>query len=336
MKETHFNITSNVTLLAQVVNLIQKNIENGTYQPGSKLLSINGFSKKNGVSRDTIEKAYIKLRTAGFVESIPGKGYFVVLRKNENKVNVLLLFNKLSNYKQVVYNSFIDEMKGRANVDLHIYNYNPITFKDIVDKNLGQYHYYVIMPHFFQHSNPEEYMGTIDKIPREQLILLDKGLEQLPDQKGVYQDFKGDIYQALLSQTDLIGKYSEIYLIFPENRHHPIEIIEGVHRFCDERKMDFKILNEVRSSSLEPGKLFIVLTEDNLALLIKMARQFNYLLGKDLGIISFNETIFKELLDITVITTDFEQMGVDVAKLILENNDRVIMNPFKLISRNSL
>ncbi|RZJ87932.1 MAG: GntR family transcriptional regulator [Chryseobacterium sp.] len=306
MKESHFNSTSNVTLLAQVVNSIQKNIENGTYQPGSKLSSINWFSKKNGVSRDTIEKAYIKLRKAGFVESIPGKGYFVASRKNSDKLNVLLLFNKLSNYKQVVYNSFMDKMKERANVDLHIYNYNPTTFKDIIDKNLGQYHYYVIMPHFFQDTNPEEYISTIQKIPREQLILLDKGLEDLPDQKGVYQDFEGDIYQALLTQTDPIGKYNEIELVFPENRHHPMEIIAGVRRFCEERNMDFVISNELSSSALENGKLFIVLTEDHLAMLIKMVRQSPYQLGKNLGIISFNETIFKELLDITVITTDFE------------------------------
>src|SRR6478672_10116598 len=119
MKKTYFDVTANVTLLDQVANFIQKNIENGTYKKGEKLLSINAFSKQYGVSRDTIEKAYVKLKDAGYIIALAGKGFYVSTQ-NDGKINVLLVFNKLSYYKQVVYNSFVNLMAPKANVDLHI------------------------------------------------------------------------------------------------------------------------------------------------------------------------------------------------------------------------
>jgi single-stranded DNA-specific DHH superfamily exonuclease len=59
-------------------------------------------------------------------------------------------------------------------------------------------------------------------------------------------------------------------------------------------------------------------------------------LGVDVGIISFNETVLKELLDITVITTDFELMGKNAGELILNPTCKQIKNPFKMIKINSL
>jgi len=69
---------------------------------------------------------------------------------------------------------------------------------------------------------------------------------------------------------------------------------------------------------LKKGAVYIVLTENDLADLIKGARIIRCELGKDIGVISFNETVFKELLDITVITTDFEEMGRKTAELMLQ------------------
>jgi DNA-binding LacI/PurR family transcriptional regulator len=59
-------------------------------------------------------------------------------------------------------------------------------------------------------------------------------------------------------------------------------------------------------------------------------------LGSDIGIISFNETVFKEPLDITVITTDFEEMSRSAAKMIFSGNVKQIKSLFRLIRRSSL
>jgi len=60
--------------------------------------------------------------------------------------------------------------------------------------------------------------------------------------------------------------------------------------------------------------------------------------GKDIGIISYNETPLKEILldGITTISTDHDQMGRTAAGLINENKHAIIKNPFTLIRRKSL
>jgi DNA-binding LacI/PurR family transcriptional regulator len=61
-------------------------------------------------------------------------------------------------------------------------------------------------------------------------------------------------------------------------------------------------------------------------------------LGKDIGIISYNDTPGKEILrdGITVISTDFENLGAKAAEMILEKKAIQQDNPFYVISRNSL
>lgn len=71
---------------------------------------------------------------------------------------------------------------------------------------------------------------------------------------------------------------------------------------------------------------------------IKLSRERGYKIGKDIGLISYNDTAVKEILEggITVISTDFEQMGKTAAELLLKKTQKVIANPTTLILRNSL
>ncbi|MCH5719488.1 substrate-binding domain-containing protein [Niabella hibiscisoli] len=72
--------------------------------------------------------------------------------------------------------------------------------------------------------------------------------------------------------------------------------------------------------------------------LIKMARKKKLKLGKDIGLISYNDTGVKEILEngITVISTDFEAMGKTVAQAIIDDKQIVKRNPTKVIKRLSL
>jgi len=81
-----------------------------------------------------------------------------------------------------------------------------------------------------------------------------------------------------------------------------------------------------------------VIEETDLVTLIKSCQTKGLKIGKDVGIISYNETPLKEILldGITVISTDHHKMGETAAKLILENRKEKIKNPFVLIQRKSL
>ncbi|MBC3787124.1 DNA-binding LacI/PurR family transcriptional regulator [Spirosoma sp. LMG 31448] len=73
-------------------------------------------------------------------------------------------------------------------------------------------------------------------------------------------------------------------------------------------------------------------------MLIKRIKDTALRVGEEVGILSYNETLVKELLldGITVISTDFEQMGRTAAQLVQGNTIRQIRNPFRLIVRQSL
>ncbi len=72
--------------------------------------------------------------------------------------------------------------------------------------------------------------------------------------------------------------------------------------------------------------------------IIKFCRKNNYTLGDEIGVISYNETQLKEILEggITVISTDFFKMGQRTAEIINNNETIIEVNPSEIIVRNSI
>lgn len=64
----------------------------------------------------------------------------------------------------------------------------------------------------------------------------------------------------------------------------------------------------------------------------------NFCLGKDIGIISYNDTPPKEVVinGRATISTDFNAMGKTLANMVLNNINNKIENPSSLIIRESL
>ena len=87
---------------------------------------------------------------------------------------------------------------------------------------------------------------------------------------------------------------------------------------------------------VKKGNIYIAITEPELATLIRNIKATQFTIGTDIGIFSLNETALKELLDITVITTDFKQMGITAANLLREGCMKHIKIPSLVIKRNSL
>jgi DNA-binding LacI/PurR family transcriptional regulator len=120
---------------------------------------------------------------------------------------------------------------------------------------------------------------------------------------------------------------------------YPVEIIDGFKRFCFFHNFNNLILDGIDDEQLYEGDSFIVLAETDLANIVKKSREQSFKLGKDIGIISYNETPLKEILGdgITTISTDFVEMGKTIANQILGGEDKIpLKNPFKMIIRKSL
>ncbi|RDC62754.1 GntR family transcriptional regulator [Adhaeribacter pallidiroseus] len=328
---------STVPKYLQVVNAVISDIESGILKHGQRIPSINETSEMYYLSRDTVEKAYKELREKGIITSVRGKGNYICQNFSTDKIRVLLLFNKLSAYKKTVYYSLLKSFGEDAIVDLHIHHYNGKICENLILENLGKYHYFVVMPHFFEHT--ETIMQTLHKIPPHKLVFLDKNLAQYTgDCAAVYQDFERDIYSALHSGIDLLYKYQKLVLVFPKDLNYPPEIVKGFQRFCQETSFAYSVIDGLDSESITAKTAFIVLEESDLVDLIKHSRTENWQLGKDIGIISYNETPLKEILanGITVISTDHAKMGETAAYMMLHKRKGKVINPFTLIRRNSL
>jgi DNA-binding transcriptional regulator YhcF (GntR family) len=330
--------SSNVPKYISIAEAITDSVRVGKLSHGQQLPSINEFSASHFISRDTIEKAYKELRRQGIIESVKGKGYFITGTNTGVLTRVLVMFNKISNYKKQIYNSFVKTLGENAKVDLQIHHWNVQILKSIIDKSLHQYDYFVIMPHFYE--NHEEAIEAIKLIPKGKLILLDKDVPELGnDLSSVYQDFRNDIIGALESAKPYLRKYDKLVYVNPDVVPYPAEIVNGFKYFCEQNDLDYSILGDMdQNIPVSRGEAYIVIEEMDLANLIKICKSHHLKIGKDIGIISYNDTPLKEILldGITVISTDHERMGKSAANIILNKQQVKIKNPFTLILRKSL
>ena len=82
--------------------------------------------------------------------------------------------------------------------------------------------------------------------------------------------------------------------------------------------------------------LNIVIEENDLVTLVKQIRDSQFQLGKDIGIISYNDTPLKDLLGISCISTDFQLMGETAAYMILKKKQEKVKNVFGFVHRHSV
>ena len=321
----------------QLANCIIKAIESNKLQLDDVLPSINELSFEFEISRDTAEKGYKYLKKIGIIGSVPGKGYYIKSSNIERKVKVFLLFNKLSAHKKIIYDSFVSTLGDAATIDFYIYNNSLPLFKKLLLNSKEDYNYYVIIPHFM--DGTEQADKVINSIPKEKLILLDKLVPGVTGNYGaIYENFEKDIYNALEEALNLLSKYNTLNIILPEYTYHPIEITAGFCKFCQDYAFNYKIVHNIRKETIKKGEVYISLMEEDLVNLIEKILDQNLVLGKEVGVISYNETSIKKIImnGITTISTDFKMIGEKAAELILHKSTEHIEARFYLTVRNSL
>lgn len=322
----------------QIANSILHAVELNALSKDYLLPSINDLSYELEISRDTAEKALRYLKSLGVIGSVPGKGYFIANTDFKQPIKVFLLFNKLSAHKKIIYDSFASKLGDKAAIDFFIYNNNFSLFKKLMQKNKDNgYTHYVIIPHFLEGGDNAK--DVINEIESGRLILLDKSISGLNREYGaVYENFEEDIFRTLKKALPQLSNYQTLKIIFPEYTYHAIEILKGFHSFCSEFAFNHKVVQNLQEEPVEEGEAFINLMEDDLVVLLEKIQKTDLKVGRDVGIISYNETPWKRfILDgITTISTDFRKMGEMAADLVLSNSNEHIEVPFALTLRNSL
>lgn len=336
---------SRIPKYKQVVDFFINEISQGALEVGQKIPSINELSERCYLSRDTVEKAYKQLKERKVITSVKGKGFYTAKTDLISKLNVFFLVNKPSSYKMMIYNSFVNAIGVNGHVALSIYHCEESLFIKALDRNLGAYDYYVIMSHFKDEkrghvSYTEKVLKKLQQVPREKLILLDNLKPYVEGNYGsIYQDFKSDIFDSLHEGLKKLQKYDKLILVYPHKAVYPYprRILRGFQEFCIRFSFDFEILEEIyEEMELQSRDVYITIRETDLVNLVRQIRKKNLTMGKDIGVISYNETPLKELLGITVISTDFKVMGETAAYMVLKNKKEKVKNVFKYIERNSV
>lgn len=321
----------------QLTHSILNAIEAGKLKKDDLVPSINELSFELEISRDTAEKGYKHLKKMGVLGSVPGKGYYIINDDIKQTRRVMLLFNKLSAHKKIIYDGFVATLGEHVAIDFYIYNNDFGLFKKLLGNAKEDYSHFVIIPHFIEGGeNAHEIINTI---PRHKLVLLDKKIPGVNGEYGaVYENFENDIYNALEQALKQLAKYHTLKIIFPEKSYYPKGILKGFNRFCQEYAFTHKVVHDIAKEPINSGEVYINVMEADLVILIERLISMKYKIGKHIGVISYNETPLKKIIlnGITTISTDFHQMGVKAAELILSGSKEHMEVPFKLTLRASL
>ena len=316
----------------QIILSVERSIEEKRIQINDKLPSINKVCLEFSLSRDTVLQAYDELKKRGIIYAIPGKGYYVKSLGVSIKNKVFLLFDEWNVFKEDLYNSFLKNLGAEAQVDIFFHHFNIKVFEKLIGESNGNYTKYVIMPSNFRKIN-----SLLNTLPVQDVYILDQTNPELSQFSYVAQNFVKDIYNSLLEGKSRLDLYEKIVLIFPGFRE-PIEMKMGFEKFCTDFNFEYEILSEFDQYKISKGQVFVIPNDRDLVQVIEQSKKNGLKIGLDIGIISYNETPLKKVVEngITTISTDFEHMGTILAEMVLQGQSKQIENKCNLILRGSL
>lgn len=320
----------------QLVDHINDLIQQGLLSIGDRLPSLKQLEKSLGMSKETVLKGLNHLIETGIIESVYRKGYFVRKTSMPHAYRICLLLDKMNLIRDTFYHSLFDILKEEADIDIYFHHHNFKVFSKLIQENVNSYTHFVVAT--FLKEDPTEILNAI---PSQKRIIIDF---DHPDLAGgstsIYQDFEADIYDSLTQVFPKLKKYKRFILIAPHESNHAHLIAKGFMRFCNEHKLQYIIQHEIIPEHFKKGNLYVTFgrydTEE--VALIKLLRQKGYTLGSEIGLISYNNTAVKEILEggLTVIAPDFQMLAEEVANAIRTKQPVRKRIPVQIILRNSV
>ena len=320
----------------QLIDAVLTGIEQGTLVLGQQLPSISELAGQHNVAKVTVAKAYEALRERGIVLARHGKGFYVATTDVHTPLNVLVLFDTLNAYKEMLYDALKAALPPDAALNVFFHHYNRALFESLIRNNAGRYNAYVVMPHF-----NEDVSDIVGLVPADKLLLLDQTIPTLAgDFTAVYQDFEQDMYTALTAATERLRHYRKLTMVLSKDhfQYVPTGTLAGFQRFCQDSGLTGAVVDDYHDSLVQAEQAFLLFAERDLIAFIKQVNRTGWTLGRDVGLIAYDDTPVKEILagGITVISTDFAQMGQTAGHLLSRRIRAKIANPGGLILRHSL
>lgn len=322
----------NAPKYSYIISCVEDAISEHKLSKGDRLPSLNKVCMELNVSRDTVLIAYNELKKRGIVYSILGKGYYIKSSEVNFEKRFFLLFDELNSFKEDLYTSLLKELGDKAEVDIYFHHFNRKMFKKLVNDSKGNYSKYIIMPTKFKDARID-----ISRLPPEDVYILDQTHASLAAYPGVFQNFSKDMFQALVKGLDKLKSYKHLKLIFPGAKE-PEGMVMGFKQFAETYRFPYSIQTDFLEEEITRHTVYLVPNDRHLVSIIEQSKRQSLSIGKDFGVISYNDTALKKIVEngITTISTDFKAMGTILAQMLLTNSKAQVENECELILRNSL
>ncbi len=307
----------------QLVNTLLIDIKKSNLQTGERLPSINEASVECYLSRDTVERAYSELYRLGVVTSIFRKGYFISGKSAKPRTKIFFLVGKITENIKAIFNAFVNHAGKEITVDIFTHNYKSENFREVINNHLGNYHYYIIMPHLIEET--EENLKCLKQITSGRLIFLDKKMPlQNNSNSSIVSSSGKAICELMQKNAAYFKKYKTLNLVLTEEEYFDSELITGFRNFCEKNYYEFKVLDGFKDEDVEEENVYFTMEDIDLVAAIKSAQRQHLELGKQVGLISLNDSCYKEILagGISIISSKPDEVGKLAAELVLGNKHR--------------
>ncbi len=114
--------------------------------------------------------------------------------------------------------------------------------------------------------------------------------------------------------------------------------MEYFKKFCQDNQLKHQIVRETKTLTIQKSVAYVSVSDRVLGEFLEQCQKLGFEPGNEVGFLSYNETPMKKFIykGISVISTDFNQLGTKSAEFVTSNEAIQIYIPTKLTIRESL
>ncbi|MFT2008301.1 hypothetical protein ACMA1I_06470 [Pontibacter sp. 13R65] len=169
------------------------------------------------------------------------------------------------------------------------------------------------------------------RLKDRQLALTNKRITTSVNNLPIPNSQANDICSALTGISDLLIEYEKLVLVTSTRECSWPVAQQGFLQYCQRFNRSYTILECAATEIPSPGTAYFTLNDADLASLIAKTNMFGYKLGQDIGLLAFDDSPIKKLMNLTVVTTTLPSGSTSQQHPVNSCN-----NTFEIIRRASL